>query len=180
MISARHKVADRLDVTAQPVGDHDSRRAMPVYRPLQEPAGGLRITLLLHENVEHVPIRVYCPPETELHAIDRNNDFIQVPFITGARPVAFDAIGEMAAKPVHPVPDGFPDDHHATFGQKILDIRRAERKTMIRPDRLDDDLTWKTVAFQARHRARYFHPGCRCKSRRANKLAMPLVPFDES
>ena len=122
MISIRHEVADRPDVTAQLVGDHDPRRAKPVDQPLQEPAGGLCITLLLHENVEHIPIRVDCPPKPELHAIDRNNDFIQVPFVTGARPVALDAIGEMAAKPVHPLPYGLPADQYAPLGQKILDI----------------------------------------------------------
>lgn len=143
MISVRRKVADRPDVTAQLVGDHDPRRAMPVDQPLQEPAGGLRITLLLHENVEHVPIRVDCPPEPELHAIDRNNDFIQVPFVTGAGPVALDARGEMAPEPVRPIPVGFPANQHAAFRKQILDIRRAQRKTMIRPNRKGDDLAGK-------------------------------------
>lgn len=150
MITIRHEVADRPDLTAQLVGDHDPRRAKPVDQPLQEPAGGLCITLLLHENVEHIPIRVDCPPKPELHAIDRNNDFIQVPFVTGARPVALDAIGEMAAKPVHPVPDGFPADHHAAFGQQILDICRAQRKPMVRPDGIGDDLAGKRKPFRRR------------------------------
>lgn len=88
MISIRGKIADRLDVASQFVGDHDPRRAKPADAPLQEPPVGLRITLLLHGNVEHVPIRIDCSPEPGLHAIDRHNDFIQMPFFTGARPVA--------------------------------------------------------------------------------------------
>lgn len=150
-----------------------TRGAKSVDQPLQEPAGGLRITLLLHENVEHGPIRVDCPLEPELLAIDGNNGFIQMPFVTGARSVALDAISEMTAKPVHPVPDGFPADHHAAFGKQILDIRRAERETMIRSERIGDDPARKTVVFEARHRARYLHTGRLCKSRRASKLAMP-------
>ena len=159
MIGLRGKVADRPDVIAQLVGDHDPRRAKSVDQPFQEPSGGLRVALLLHENVEHIPIRVDGPPEPELHTIDRNNDLIQVPFVTGSRSVALDAIGEMTAKPVHPVPDGFPADYHAAFGKQILDICGAERKTMIRPDRIGDDFTREAVAFQARHSARYLHPG---------------------
>ncbi len=106
-----------------------------------------------------VPIRVDSPPEPELLAIDGNNDFIQVPFVKGARSIALDTIGEMMAKPVYPVPDGFPANHHVAFGKQFLDIRRAERKTMIRPNRIGDDLARKTVAFEARHHEKYFHPG---------------------
>ncbi len=175
MISIRHEVADRPDVTAQLVGDHDPRRAKPVDQPLQEPAGGLCITLLLHENVEHIPIRVDCPPKPELHAIDRNNDFIQVPFVTGARPVALDAIGEMAAKPVHPVPDGFPADHHAAFGQQILDICRAQRKPMVSPDGIGDDLAGKTKALQASNCRHGFHDDRLSRRNPVINLAMPLL-----
>lgn len=89
------------------------------------------------------------------------------------RPVALDTISEMAAKPVYPVPDGFPADHHAAFSQQILDIRRAERKTMIRPDCIGDDLARETVAFQALHRGWYIHTYRLTKRRTANKLAIP-------
>ncbi len=163
-ISVRAKIADRSDVARQLVGDYDPRRAKPVDQPFQEPSRGLRIALLLHTNVEHIPVRVEYPLEPELHAINRNDDFIQVPFVIGARPVALDAIGEMAAKPVHSVPDGFPADHHAAFDQQILNIHHAERKAMIRPDLISDDFARKTVAFRVRHRARYHHPGCLCKT----------------
>lgn len=150
--------------------------AKPVDQPLQEPLDGLRIMLLMHGNVERISICVACPPEPELHAIDRNNDFIKVPFVTGARPIVLDAIGEVAAKPIHPASDGFQADHHAALGKQIPDIRHAGRKTMIRPARGDDDLARKTVAFQAKHRARYFHLGCLCERRPANTLAMRAVP----
>jgi hypothetical protein len=41
----------------------------------------------------------------------------------------------MRAKPVDPEANGFAADDNAAFGQQILDIRRAQRKTMIGPDR---------------------------------------------
>ena len=46
--------------------------------------------MLLQENVEYIAVRVDCPPEPELHAVDRDNDFIQAPLVVGGRPVAFD------------------------------------------------------------------------------------------
>ena len=75
MISIRGKISDRPDGASQLVSDHDLRRAKPADPPLQKPSDGFRITLRLHGNVEHVPIRVDCSPEPELHANDWNKRF---------------------------------------------------------------------------------------------------------
>ena len=72
------------------------------------------------QNVEHVsPFSSTARQSQDFTALIGDH-FIQVPFVTGVGPVALDAIGEMAAKPVHPVPDGFPAYHHATFGKHLL------------------------------------------------------------
>ncbi len=71
-------------------------------------------------------------------------------------PVAPDAVGKMAAKPVLPLPDGLPAAQHA---QKILDIGCAESETMVCPDRMGDDLTRETKAFQARQCRGHLHSG---------------------
>lgn len=73
-----------------------------------------------------------------------------MPFLGRAGPVAPNAIGEEAAKAVDPLANGFAAVDYTAFGQKILDIRRAEGKPMIDPDRLCDDLARKTEPLQAR------------------------------
>ena len=74
-------------------------------------------------------------------AVDQNDDFIEVPFVSTARSFALDAIREMTAKPVHPKPDGFAADNHSAFGKQILHISRAEGKTIIRPNGITDDFS---------------------------------------
>ncbi len=75
---------------------------------------------------------------------------------------------------VYPFPDRFPADHHTPSGEKILDIRSAEREAMVDPDGICHDLTRKTVAFQAGHGGRYIHTQRLTRHRSANKLAIPL------
>jgi hypothetical protein len=57
----------------------------------------------------------------------------------------------MRAKPVDPKADGFAADDDTTLRQEILNIHRAERETIVAPDRQGDDPAGKTKAFQARH-----------------------------
>ena len=138
---------------------------------------GLGVTLWLNENIKHVAVRVDRPPEPVFSAVDWDDDPIQVPFVDRGRSVAPDTIGKVAAKTVHPFPDCFPADHHTSIGEKVLDIRRAEREAMVDPDGICNDFTGKTVAFQARHGGWYIHTQRLTKRRTANKLAIPGAPI---
>lgn len=73
-----------------------------------------------------------------------------MPFVDRNRPVAFDAIGKMATKTVHPFPDRLAADHHPSLGEQVLNIGRAEREAMINSDFMGHDLTREAVAFPAR------------------------------
>lgn len=73
-----------------------------------------------------------------------------MPFADRAGPVAPNPIGEVVAKAVDPLTNGFAADDHTAFGQKILDIGRAEDEPMIDLDRICDDLARKTEPVQAR------------------------------
>lgn len=106
---------------------------------------------MLHEDIQHISVCVHCPPEAVFAAIYRDDDFAQMPFVGRRRPIAFDKIGEMETKAVHPFPDGFPADRHTSFGEQVLDISRAERKAVLDPDRIGDDLAREAVTFQAGH-----------------------------
>ena len=51
---------------------------------------------------------------------------------------------------------------NATLDQKVLDITQAERKPIIKPNRMRNDLGWKAVAFETGrqrigHTAKYYH-----------------------
>jgi len=102
----------------------------------------------LNENIEHVAVGVYCAPEPMLHAIDRNHDLIEVPLVIRPWPVAADATSKMQPETIDPDTDRSAAYNHATFGKKILDIRRAQSEPMVRPDRVSDDFTGVTKALK--------------------------------
>ena len=173
MICARCQVPDRLEITAQLVRDDDTGFTEPVDQPCQKTSCSIGVALWLNENIKDVAVRVDRPPEPVFSAVDWDDDLIQVPFVARGRSVAPDAIGKVAAKAVHPFSDRFPADHHTPIGEKILDIRRAEREAMVDPDGICNDFTRETVAFQARHGGWYIHTQRLTKHRSANKLAIP-------
>ncbi len=76
-------------------------------------------------------------------AADRKNDIDQMPLIARTGPFAFDAIGKMATKGVHPLTDGFPTDDRFSFRKQIFNINRAQGKPMIRPNGIRNDFTGK-------------------------------------
>lgn len=47
----------------------------------------------------------------------------------------------MRPETIDPETDRFAAYNHATFGKQSLDIRRAQREPMVRPDRVIDDFT---------------------------------------
>ena len=77
---------------------------------------------------------IHRPPKPVFPTIDRNDNFVQMPFIGSLGPVSPDAIREMAAKAVDPLPDRFPTDHHTALREQIFNIGSAERKPVVDPD----------------------------------------------
>ena len=55
----------------------------------------------------------------------------------------------MQPDPVDPEPHRFAAHHNAVLGQKVLDIRCAQREPMISPDRIGNDLPRIAKALQA-------------------------------
>ena len=139
----------------------------------KKPLGGFCASPRLHQNIEHIPVPVHSPPQPHFDAVDRDDDFIKEPLICRSRPVPLDTTCEIRAKPVHPFTHGFPADDYASLRQKILDISRAQRKPMIGPNGVGDNLTRKTLAFQARHLSSYVHGDPLNSIGAIRKLAIP-------
>lgn len=126
----------------------------------------------LRENAENNPVPVDRSPEPEFHASDRNDNPIKMPFVAGTRFFASDETGEMGAERVHPRTGGLTADDHAVPGKRIRDIRHAQGEPMVGPDRMGNDLAWKTEAFEARHGRSRAHDERRTRPKQASSLAM--------
>lgn len=167
------QVADRLDVATQFVRDDNARLAKPTNQALQKTLGRLCVTVLLNQYIKDTPIGVDGPPKPELLSIDRDDHFIEMPFVCCFRPIATNAIREMASKTVDPEPDGLARHNDTAFCKQIFDICRTQRKAVIYPDCVGHDLSGKAEAFQARHRSRCFHVDRLSPHMRLINLAMP-------
>lgn len=79
-------------------------------------------------------------------AIDADDDFAQMPFVTQLWCAPADLIGEVTAKLLGPAPHGLVTDDDPADGQQILDHSQVERKAKVQPDRLCDNFGRKAVA----------------------------------
>jgi len=86
-----------------------------------------------------------------LHTVDWDHNFVEVPLVVRSWPVTTNTRSEMRYKPIDPAADCFSTDYHATFSKQIFNIRRAQRKPMVRPDSISNDFTWVAKAFQTGH-----------------------------
>ena len=73
------------------------------------------VAAALHQNVEHVIVVIDSAPQVMTLAIDRQEDFIQMPFVTRARPAVLQLIGVVLPKLETPLPDGFMGDVDPAF-----------------------------------------------------------------
>jgi hypothetical protein len=154
MIGLRRRVPDRPEIAAQFVRDHspglaEARDQTPPCRHC--------IATRLNEDIEHVAVAVDRPPESGFYVVDREDNFVEMPLVSRAGPVALDTIGKIAARSVHPLPDGLKPDDHVAFGKQILDIRCVQGKTVVSSNRVADDLIGKAKTLQARHGMRHRH-----------------------
>lgn len=176
VISVRCQRFDRLDIAAQFVRDHDLRRAELGDEPFEKPLFGLSASARLHKYhkyIENIAIRVNRAPQLMLVAMDRNSVFVEVPFVVGTRAITPDATREMATKSIDPQPDGLPADNHAPLSQKILNVSRAQREPVVRPNSIGNDFSRETEAIQAGHSGRSSYTAKITRSCRLNKLAVP-------
>jgi hypothetical protein len=172
VLGVRGQLPDRFDIAAQLVRDDHAGLAKTGDQSPQEAPGRFGVSPGLNQNVEHISARVHGSPQPQLHAIDRHDDFIEVPLVCCSGPVALDAMCEMPTKPVYPFANGFPANNHASLRQQILYIRRAHREPMVGPDGVGDNLARKAEAFQARHLSWYFHDNQLSPTPANDKLAM--------
>jgi len=89
-----------------------------------------------HLNIEHDSILIDGAPQVVHFALDPDEELIQVPFVTRARPLpsqtAREARAELEAAPAN----ALVGDDHAALDQNQLDITKTQAKDMIEPDRV--------------------------------------------
>jgi len=75
------------------------------------------VTPPLHQDIEHVPILIDCPPQIMVLAFDRQKHFIEVLLVSRLRAAATELISILLAKLATPLADRLIGHDHATFEQ---------------------------------------------------------------
>src|SRR3954471_15746842 len=84
--------------------DHDARRpALPLHQLAQQPLGCALITPALDQYVEHDAVLVDRAPEPMLYPGDFDDDFIEMPFVSGTGQPAPNLVGEVLAELERPL-----------------------------------------------------------------------------
>lgn len=170
VVSVGGLMGNRLDIATQFVCHDDPWLAELRDQPCYETLGSFGIPARLHKNIKRVTVGIDSPPEPVLYPVDRDHNFVQMPFVIWAGTVPTDASGKVSPKAVDPEADRLAAHDHASLSKQILDIRSAQRKPMVRPNRVGDDLTRMTIALQARHRCWYSHAVAHSKLRLRKQL----------
>jgi hypothetical protein len=94
VLDRRHDLAVRDLVAAEFVGDDHPRHVLQVFaQRAEESFGGHRISAGLDQNVEHVAVLVDRAPQVVLGAVDPDEHFVAVPFVTGPWPASAQPAG---------------------------------------------------------------------------------------
>jgi hypothetical protein len=76
-------------VASQFVGNDHARHILEaLQKPSEETLRGLGVPSWLNQDVEHNAVLVHGAPKIMLHALDPNEHFIEIPFVSCPRPAA--------------------------------------------------------------------------------------------
>jgi hypothetical protein len=131
----RHVVAPQL------VGhEHPWHVLQALQKSPEEALRRVGITPGLNEDVENNAILVDGAPQIVLHALDPDEDFVHVPFVSRAAPAAAQAVGETRSEFLAPAPYCLIGDNNPALSQKQLNIPQTEAKDVVQPDSVANDL----------------------------------------
>jgi len=112
----------------------------------EEPLGGPCIASTLHEDIDDVSILVDRAPEVVDLSVDRDEDLVDMPDVTEPAFPALETLTKPRPNLQAPTAHGLVGDDDATLGEQILDVVEAQTESVIRPDRVADDLRRKSVS----------------------------------
>jgi len=78
-------------------------------------------------------------------AFSPHHHLVEMPLVARRRPALPQLAGDQRTKFQHPAPHRFVGDVESALGQQFLDIAVAQGEAEIEPDRVLNDLGWKTT-----------------------------------
>ncbi len=147
VLDAGHDLSLRRTVALELIRDDHSWDILQALQQLaEETLGRFLISLTLHQNIKDVAILVHGSPQVMLPAIDPDEYFIEVPFITGSWSTAAQFVGICLTKLEAPFSDRLISNDDATHSHNLFDITIAESEAEVEPHCVADDLRREAMA----------------------------------
>src|SRR4030095_15099167 len=101
------------------------------------------VAAALHQDIEHSPVLIHRPPEIVPFAVDRQEDLIQMPLVTGSGTPAAKLIRILLPKLAAPLADGFVHHTDRMRKEQLFHIPVAKAEPVVEPDAMTDHLDRK-------------------------------------
>lgn len=108
----------------------------------------LLIPPALYQDVEHIPLLIYGPPEVIAFPVDRQEHFIHMPRVTGLRPPTPERIRRGLAELAAPLPNRLIRHDDAPGEEEFLHVAVAETEPEIEPNAMADDRDREAVVLR--------------------------------
>src|SRR5271166_5869542 len=168
----RNQLAVSDPVAGQLVGDNNPRHIPQALEQLAEKSlGCFGVSPRLDQDVEHVAVLVDRAPQVMRDAVDLDENLIEVPFIAGARSAPTQLVGVVRPELGTPGSDRLVGEHHTAGQHQLLNVAQAQRKTVIQPHRVPDDLDRIPIALVS---CRNRHRPILAAPHQTNNLTMPF------
>jgi len=109
----------------------------------------LRSTLVatrLNQDIDHVTILIDGTPEILPLTLDSDEYLIRVPRVTQPALPPLERTSVVGTKLEAPLADGFVGNSDAALRKEILDVPKAQAKTVRQPDGVADDFSRKSIS----------------------------------
>jgi hypothetical protein len=110
------------------------RRALSFQSLAKEPLSSSFVSSFRHQNIDHIPILIYCSPQVESLPSHRDENLIDMPDIPQSALFLAELSSALRFELQTPEADSFVRDNDATLRQQIFDITEAEHESMAEPD----------------------------------------------
>jgi hypothetical protein len=146
VLHARQHVFFGGCIAAELIGDEHARDVLtPFEQRAEESFGGLLVAPPLHQNIQHLPVLIHGPPKIVLCTIDGEDDFIEMPLVTGLCSPSAQLIGVRLAKSAAPLPDRFIGEYDPARCQQFFQVAIAEGEAILEPNRVTNNLGRETI-----------------------------------
>ncbi len=134
-------------IATECIGDQHAWYVLTAFQQLpKKRLRGCFVPPALEKDIEHVPMRINCPPQRVELAISFEENLVEMPRIAGLRPSPAQLVGVVLAELPTPLANRFIAQQDAARSHELFHITIPEREPKGEPHGMADTLDRKAMA----------------------------------